>query len=527
MKRVASALALAESQEVRAQWAHRFLAALRAGFIPAGRILAGAGRDGESTWVNCFVQPLGTAATCTHPVVPGGPETLEAQALEEAVRTLRGGGGVGLDFSGAANPVAMLRAFDSACSQATAGSVRPGAMMGVLRVDHPDIDAFIEAKLRGGLAHFNLCVAVTDAFMQRLAEGEAISRARWDRLSAAAWACGEPGVVFIDTIRRDDSLGALETISAVNPCGEQPLPPYGSCCLGSVNLTRFVRRGLTPNARFDHEALRRTARVAVRMLDNVIELTPWPLAAQAVQARHTRRIGLGVTGLADALILLGVRYSHAEGRAQAAVILRTLRDAAFNASIALARERGPFPAFNKARHLAPPGYASRLPAVLRAGIGQHGLRHSHLLSLAPAASISLAMAGGVSSGVEPAWGWQVERRQRQADEASVAVRTVDPVWRRWCRRYGASAALPPAFETIADISPAAQLAMVAALAPLIDGAISKTVQLPPSSTPHTVARLFRHAWRLGVKGLTVYRPNELRRPVIGLHRSLTSGQPSV
>ena len=487
--RVARALAEAEPQAGRAAWARRFARAMQAGFIPGGRILAAAGRPGTATWINCFVLPL-----AGHP--------LEARALDDTVTTLRAGGGVGLDFSTLDDPLAALHAFDEACARATGASTRPGALMGVLRIDHPRIGSFIGTTL----PHFNLSVAVTDDFMQRVETGEPEATATWRHLAAAALAGGEPGVIFIDTIRRDDSLADRETICALNPCGEQPLPPHGSCCLGSMDLTRFVRHGLTPAACFDHAALARVTRTAVRMLDNVIDLTPWPLPPLATEARRTRRIGLGITGLADALLLLGLRYSRAEGRNAAAAMVRTLRDVATEASVALARERGAFPAFAAGPCLAPPGHASRLPRRLRDAIARHGLRHSHRLSMAPAGSISLAMAGGVSTGVEPVWGWHTVRQLRQPDGSVCAHRDTDPVWRRWIRRHGAGAPLPPFFETLDDISPAAQLAMVATLAPLVDGAIAKTVQLRPSTTVHDVERLLQRAWTQGVKGLALYRP---------------------
>ena len=511
-RRVARALAEAEAPQHRAAWSGRFLAAMRNGFIPAGRILASAGKADSAphaTWVNCFVQPLG------NPRAPGpasGPDL--PQALEETLRTLRAGGGVGLDFSPRDDPVEDLHTFDRACAEATDRGIRPGAMMGMLSIEHPRIAAFIDAKRGGGLTHFNLSVAVSDDFMRRLQAQEPRCRALWQRLCEAAWAGGEPGVAFMDTIRRDDSLAASETLRALNPCGEQPLPAYGSCCLGSIDLTRFVRHGLTPAARVDHAALARVSRVAVRMLDNVIDLTPWPLPQQATEARRTRRIGLGITGLADALLLLGLRYRRAEGRHAAAAMLSTLRDAAFGASVALARERGAFPVFDAASFLAPPGYASRLPKALQAAIARHGLRHSHLLSLAPAGSISLAMADGVSSGVEPVWGWQTARQVRDANGTESTVCSEDPVWRRWRHRHGAAADLPPAFETLDQVSPAAQWAMVAALAPAVDGAISKTLHLPAASSPRAVSRLLHQAWRVKIKGLAIYRPSGSTAEVI-------------
>jgi ribonucleoside-diphosphate reductase alpha chain len=502
--RVARALARAEAPSHQQAWRQRFAQAMHAGFVPAGRILAAAGRQTASTWVNCFVQPLGG---------PQGP-VLET-ALAQAATTLRAGGGVGCDFSACSDVVAVLHAFDAVCAQATPDGARPGAMMGVLEVGHPDIVAFIGAKDRGGLAHFNLSVAVDDAFMRRLHAADGQARALWARLAGSAREHGEPGVLFIDTIRRDDSLGWRETVRATNPCGEQPLPAHGGCCLGSIDLTRFVRRPLEAGAAFDHAALAGMVPDAVRMLDNVIDLTPWPLPEQRAEALTTRRIGLGVTGLADTLILLGLHYGSPAARHAAAAIVRTLRDAAFDASIGLARERGPCPAFDAQRHLRPPGYASRLPAPMRERIARDGLRHSHLLSIAPAGSISLAMCGGVSTGVEPVADWRLRRPVREPD-GRPRVRTFeDPAWRLLRRLHGARATLLPAFVTGRQLHPAEHLAMLAALAPLVDGSISKTIPLAPATTAAEVARLLARAWRLGVKGVAVYRDNPVIPPWIG------------
>lgn len=516
--RVAWSLAQAEAANLRDGWSRRFLRAMRAGFIPAGRILAAAGQATHATWVNCFVQALGGPPARGSLQAQQGnfPNQLPSldEALSDTLATLRAGGGVGLDFSNQPDPVSALQAFDQACETATGQQPRPGAMMGVLRIDHPRIKSFIRAKGRGGLTHFNLSVAVTDAFMHRVEQADAAAVALWRDLAQAAWSCGEPGVLFIDTVRRDDSLADVETIMAVNPCGEQPLPADGSCCLGSVDLTRFVRHAFTPRAVVDREALARVVRTAVRMLDNVIDLSPWPRPAQGAEAHRTRRIGLGVTGLADALILLGLRYSRAEGRAAARSMVLAVRDAAVEASVALAREKGPFPAFDASRYLAPPGYASRLPPSLQNAIARHGMRNSHRLSLAPAGSISLAIAGGVSAGIEPVPGWRVQRLLRQAGGDSRPWVTIDPVWDRWRRRRRPDEALPAFFETADDITPTAALAMVAALAPLVDGGISKTLLLPDSTPPAAVQSLLQLAWKWGVKGVTVYRPNQVTPPVI-------------
>jgi ribonucleoside-diphosphate reductase alpha chain len=507
ISRVAKALAQAEVPAIRDEWARRFAATMHAGFVPAGRILATAGTHTPSTWVNCFVQPMGGHT---------GPP-LQA-ALAQTVATLRAGGGVGCDFSACDEVVATLRTFDQACARALPEGPRPGAMMGVLRVDHPQIEAFIGAKDAGGLTHFNLSVAVDDTFMHRVQGGDPQARAVWRRLARSACDHGEPGVLFIDTIRRDDSLGWCETIQATNPCGEQPLPAYGSCCLGSFDLTRFVRRPFEADAAFDHEALARVVPDAVRMLDNVIDLTSWPLPEQQAEAQRTRRIGLGVTGLADTLILLGLHYGSPAARRAAAAVVRTLRDAAFGASVALARERGPCPAFDAPHHLRPPGYASRLPKALRERIARHGLRHSHLLSIAPAGSISLAMCGGVSTGIEPVVAWRQLRPIRNRAGTTQTHLVTDPAWRLHRRLHGASTAQPPAFVTTMQLRPADHLAMLAALAPLVDGSISKTIPLASATSASEVAQLLAQAWSLGIKGVTVYRDNPVIPPAWGCRR---------
>ncbi len=575
-RRVARALAQAEASQTRSDWAQRFERALGAGFIPAGRILAGAGRMPARPLINCFVQPLGPADGDQEQGLPA-----LATALEETACTLRLGGGVGLDFSalGPGQVVPALQAFECAAQACTAEPsasceaeaqrcealgmanpdhlsvpsaqhppggrtrraqlpaaarhvrARPAALMGVLHVDHPDLGAFVEAKAAGGLTHFNLSVGLSDAFMQRLEANNPDASARWQHLVHAAWQRGEPGVLFLDRLQHDNSLAWRETLRATNPCGEQPLPAYGSCCLGSINLSRLVRHPFTASARLDEEGLAALARTAVRMLDNVIDLTTWPLAAQRTEALQTRRIGLGFTGLADALIMLGLRYDRTEGRKAAARIAQTLRHSAVQASVELAQERGPFPSFDARRHLAPPGFASRLPAALQAAIARHGLRNSHLLSVAPTGSISLAMADNVASGIEPVWAWQTVRPVHRRDGSVETLRFANHAWRTYragIRRAGRQTCsgerargpamplddgLPPAFVTAASVSPLRQVAMAEAVAPFIDAAISKTVLLRPGDTAAQVDRLLRYAWRHGLKGLTVYRPNPVIRPL--------------
>ncbi len=554
-RRIAQALALAEPAARRDAWAARFLAAQRAGFIAAGRIAAHAGTGRHATWVNCFVQPIAVPADATVSDAP----SLQA-ALDETVATLRMGGGVGLDFSplhpqgavvadgaAAAGPVAALHRFDTACQALDAEGLRHAALMGVLRCDHPDIEAFAAAKAHGGLSHFNLSVGVTGAFMQAVqsggdvalvhaAEPGAVRRAAdaaqaarlpdgrwcwrrvparqiWQTLVREAHAHGDPGLLFLDRINADNNLAACETLAATNPCGEQPLPPYGACCLGSFDLTRCVRAPFEPGARFDLPGLLRLVPPAVRMLDNVLDLTPWPLPQQRDEALAKRRIGLGVTGLGDALVMLGLHYGSDAARALAQRIVRGLRDTAYAASAALAAARGAFPIFDADDLLHAGRFASRLPAPLQARIRSCGLRHSHLLSIAPTGSVSLAFADQCSSGVEPVFAWR-GRRRRNGPRGPVDCVVEDPALRLFRQRFGPAAPLPPAFVDAARLSVRQHLAMVAAVAPFIDGAVSKTVNLPASSTVQDFEALFVAAWRLGLKGVTGFRPNPLLDAVL-------------
>ena len=399
--RVAHALAQVERPEARALWAERFLEALRSGFVPAGRINSAAGTELTATLINCFVQPVGDSIAQVEDGVPG-----IYTALTEAAETMRRGGGVGYDFSRirpqgawvgstrsrASGPVSYMRVFDRSCETVESAGSRRGAQMAVLRCDHPDIETFIHAKDTGDLTNFNISVGVTDAFMQAVdddatfdlvhrampseeqiaagarqrADGVWIyrsprARALWDQIMRCTYDHAEPGVLFLDRINQDNNLSYCETIAATNPCGEQPLPPYGCCCLGSIDLTPFVRDPFEPDARFDFEAFAAVARTATRMLDNVLDITVWPLPAQNDEATAKRRVGLGFTGLGDALVMLNLRYDTPAARDEAQRISQALRDEAYGASADLAVERGAFPLFNADLYLSRGTFASRLP----------------------------------------------------------------------------------------------------------------------------------------------------------------------
>jgi ribonucleoside-diphosphate reductase alpha chain len=421
-------------------------------------------------------------------------------------------------------------------------------MIGTLRCDHPDIEEFVDAKRdEHALRRFNLSVLVTDAFMHAVETDDAwplvfpvgrheagtaeviervwpgsvepqscrihrrtSARALWERIMRAAYDCAEPGVLFIDRVERANNLWYREQISATNPCGEIPLPAYGACDLGSINLTQFVRDAFTEQAALDLDAIARTAEVAVRMLDNVYDISHFPLAQQATVARSSRRLGLGITGLADALIMLGVVYGSERSLDIASEAMRAICHSAYRASIKLAREKGVFPDF-AADEYTRSEFVSGLPAPLVAAIRRDGIRNSHLTAIAPTGTISL-LAGNVSSGLEPVYGFTLLRRIRQADGSEKMVPVEDYAHRMFRERLGAGAALPAAFLTAAQVSPEAQLAIQAAMQRHVDNAISKTVSVPAECAFDAFRAIYDRAYELGLKGCAAFRPN----PVTGV-----------
>jgi ribonucleoside-diphosphate reductase alpha chain len=537
-------------------WRERFLGILQNfRFLPGGRILAGAGTQRQVTLCNCFVMGL----------IDDSVDGI-FEALKEGALTMQQGGGIGYDFSTlrprgarartsgtiASGPVSFMRVWDAMCATVLSTGARRGAMMATLRCDHPDVEEFVTAKRdRQALPRFNLSVLITDAFMEALRSdsewalvfperelrgeqpagaierswsGSAapiacrihkVIRARelWTRLCDSAYDSAEPGILFIDRINSENNLGYCETLSATNPCAEEPLPPFGACNLGSVNLTAFVLDAFTPRARLDERALQAVARVAVRFLDDVIEISRFPLLRQREQAQRSRRVGLGVTGLADALAMLGLRYDSEPARTVAAEALRMLRDAAYAASAELAAERGPCPAFQAEPYLERP-FTQRLPAGLRAAIRRQGIRNSHLLAIAPAGSISL-LAGNLSSGIEPIFGPETLRRVRDSDGRRRDFRLTDYAYAAWRARRAGNGALPDAFLDWHSLTPRDHLLMQAALQPYVDGAISKTVMLPHAAAPASVMETFASAYELGLKGCTVFREGARRAVVAG------------
>jgi ribonucleoside-diphosphate reductase alpha chain len=552
--RVAHALAAVEPEAKRAQWEARFVEAQERGFIPAGRINSAAGTSLTATLINCFVQPVGDSIT---EVVDGKPGIYTA--LAEAAETMRRGGGVGYDFSSirpegalvkgthsrASGPVSYMRVFDQSCETVESAGARRGAQMGVLRCDHPDIERFIHAKDRGELTNFNISVGVTDAFMRSVQGDEEIElvhkaepsqdlkdagayqrgdglwvyrklRARelWDQVMRSTYDHAEPGAVFIDRMNRDNNLHYCETIESTNPCSEQPLPAYGCCCLGSIDLSRFVSRPFSAEATFDFEAFGDLIGVSARMLDDVLDVTPWPLEAQRAEAIAKRRIGLGFTALGDALAMLRLRYDTEEARAMAARISEFMRDRAYAASVELAKERGAFPMFNRDLYLSGGNFASRLPQPLKDAIRKHGIRNSHLLSIAPTGTISLAFADNASNGIEPPFSWTYTRKKRMADGTHKEFRVEDHAWRLYRHLHGEDAKLPDYFVTALEISADAHQAMVAAVAPFIDTSISKTVNVPEDYPYAAFEGLYMKAWKSGLKGLATYRPNAVLGAVL-------------
>ena len=562
--RVARALASVEKPELRAEWEQKFLTNLHVGAIGAGRIMSAAGTDIQATLINCFVQPVGDAIQGVDD--EGYPGFYEA--LREAAETMRRGGGVGYDFSRirpkgafvkgthsiASGPCSYMNVFDQSCSTVESAGSRRGAQMGVLRIDHPDVAEFITAKRTPGRwNNFNVSVGVSDAFMQAVAEGtdwELVHKAKpgqkvlegggyqradglwvyrklparelWDTIMQSTYDFAEPGILFLDQIGRDNNLNYCEKIEATNPCGEQPLPPYGCCDLGPIILTNFVRNpfGAGGDAAFDFDAFEQVVATQVRALDNVLDVTFWPLEQQRNESADKRRIGVGFTGLGNALTMLKLRYDREDGRAMATEIARRMRDAAYRASVELAKEKGAFPKFKADGYLAEGTFASRLPDDIQADIRQHGIRNSHLLSIAPTGTVSLAFADNASNGIEPAFSWGYKRNKREADGSKSSYTVEDHAFRLYRSLVDSTVSsddtgkLPDYFVNALEMSAQDHVAMMEAVQPFVDTSISKTVNIPEDYPYDSFKDLYRQAWQAGLKGLATYRPNSILGAVL-------------
>ncbi|MHA1530109.1 MAG: adenosylcobalamin-dependent ribonucleoside-diphosphate reductase, partial [Alphaproteobacteria bacterium] len=533
-RRVARALAAAEPEAGRGEWEGRFNAALEDfRFLPAGRILSGAGTGRAVTLFNCFV--MGNI-----------PDSMGGifEMLKEAALTLQQGGGIGFDFStirprgapvagvgaDASGPLSFMDVWDAMCRTIMSAGSRRGAMMATMRCDHPDIEDFIAAKHDAArLRMFNLSVLASDAFMAAIDddaswdlqfEGRVYRtlRARdlWNRIMRATYDYAEPGVIFIDRINRANNLHYAETISATNPCGEQPLPPYGACLLGSINLAALVREPFEAEAAsetdIDEAELTGLVATAIRMMDNVVGVSRFPLAAQRAEAEAKRRIGLGVTGLADALLMTGLRYGSDEAVAQTGRWLKMLQLAAYRASVELAREKGAFPLFDRDRYLE--GEVIRaLPQDIRDGIARHGIRNALVTSIAPTGTISL-FAGNVSSGIEPVFAMSYTRRVLMPDGSHTEVEVADYAVARFREKFGAAAPLPEHFVDAQTLSPLDHVRMQAEAQKYVDSSISKTINVPANIGFEAFKDVYRQAYLQGCKGCTTYRPNAVTGAVL-------------
>jgi len=486
-------------------------------FLPGGRIQQAVGGSSSTTAFNCFV-----SGTIEDSYVDGNGCIMDR--AKEAAQTLRMGGGIGYDFSPirprgdpirklgsqASGPVSFMPIFNAVCEATASSGHRRGAQMGTLRIDHPDIETFIRAKqnedqLRG----FNVSVAVTDGFMRALLHKQDFDlvfagrsyrtinpRGLWDTLMRSTWDWAEPGVIFVDRINALNNLWYCENICTTNPCGEQPLPPYGACLLGSFNLTKYA--GLDG---FNWELLRHDVGIAVRAMDNVIDNTTYPLYEQEKEAKTKRRMGLGVTGMANAIEYYGHPYGSEAFLEMEADILRILRDEAYRASAQLAANRGAFPMFAREEYLAGQ-FVQQLPDDVRDLIAEHGIRNSHLISIAPTGTISLA-ADNVSSGIEPVFAHEVDR----------IVQTFDGPTTCRVSDYGA-AFMGTHGKTANEVSADEHLAVLSTAYKFVDSAVSKTCNVPADMPWEDFKHFYEKAWGLGCKGLTTYQVGGRRKPVI-------------
>ena len=526
-RRIAKALSEVETEPKK--WETIFYNALTDfKFLPAGRITAGSGTKRNVTLFNCFVMG----------VIPDSMSGI-FDMLKEAALTMQQGGGIGYDFStirpkgslvkgiaaDASGPVSFMDVWDSMCRTIMSAGSRRGAMMATMRCDHPDIEEFIAAKSDSQkLRMFNLSVLVTDAFMEAVKKGEdwkliynnkvySVIKAAdlWDQIMRATYNFAEPGVIFIDRINETNNLSYCETITATNPCGEQPLPPYGACLLGSINLAKLVEHPFDKNAYLDVSQLEDLVFTAVRMMDNVIEVSQFPLEAQKLEAKNKRRIGLGVTGLADALLMVGLRYGSDEAVKKTEKWMKTIARSAYKASINLAEEKGAFPLFDPEKFIVS-GNIIQMDEDVKKAVNKFGIRNALLTSIAPTGTISL-YAGNVSSGIEPVFAYSYTRKVLQNDGSHVEEEVVDYAVKLWRDKFG-NAPLPDFFVSAQNLTPADHVKMQAAAQKWVDSSISKTINCPEDISFDDFKEVYIQAYDTGCKGCTTYRPNEVTGSVL-------------
>ena len=531
-RRIARALAAVEKDPT--EWEEKFYAALEGfKFLPAGRITAGAGTGRSVTLFNCFV--MGTVPDDMGGIFDG---------LKEAALTMPQGGGIGYDFStsrprgaevkgvaaDASGPLSFMDVWDAMCRTIMSAGSRRGAMMATMRCDHPDIEAFIAVKKDPArLRMFNLSVLVTDPFMAAVkADGPwelmfggkvyqtLQARDLWNKIMRNTYDFAEPGVIFIDRINAANNLNYCETIAATNPCGEQPLPPYGACLLGSINMPTLITGAFTKDAKLDLTALDDLVRIAVRMMDNVVDASRFPLPQQQAEAQAKRRIGLGVTGLADALLMLGQRYGSVDAARQTGDWMHAIARAAYLASVDLAREKGAFPLFDADKYLSS-GNMLQMDDDVRDAIRRHGIRNALLTSIAPTGTISL-YAGNVSSGIEPVFAYAYTRKVLQKDGSRTEEEVVDFAVRLW-REMNGDAELPDYFVNAQTLPPLDHVRMQAAAQKWVDSSISKTINCPEDISFDDFAEVYMAAWDQGCKGCTTYRPNAVTGSVLTVSES--------